>query len=129
MKLTHIFWSLLVLAALLFVPVLLCQAKSNLNGGPDLYAFFLLIWIIVSMSTPILITLRKCKLIHKELDFTFTLLFMLNLYFGVLVLFKLFIDQTLNSLHLAYFIFPLNLLWATIIFNDLVVRYRRRRLN
>ena len=127
MKLIHIFWSLLILAAIIFVPVLLYQGNGTLHGGPDLYAFFLLIWTAVSMTTPLLIILHKYKIIRKELYFTFTLLFVLNLYFGILALFKIFVDQTLNSLHLAYVLFPLNLLCGILIIIDLVVRYKKHR--
>jgi hypothetical protein len=127
LKLIHIFWSLAILAAIIFIPVLLHPTNSNLHGGPDLYAFFLLIWAIVSMTTPVLIILHNYKIIRKELYFTFTLLFVLNLYFGIIALFKIFIDETLKSLHLAYILFPLNLLWSVLIVIDLVVRYRRHR--
>jgi hypothetical protein len=127
MKLIHVFWSLLILAAIIFIPVLVHPANGNLHGSLDLYAFFLLIWAVVSTTTPVLIILHKYKIIRKDLYFTFTLLFVLNLYFGILALFKIFIDQTLNSLHLAYILFPLNLLWGLLITIDLVVRYRRDR--
>jgi hypothetical protein len=127
MKLTHIFWSLAILAALIFVPVLLYPANSNLHGGAELYAFFLVIWIFVSMTTPILLILHKYKIIRRELHFSFTLLFVLNLYFGILALFKIFIDQTLTSLHLAYILFPLNLLWGVLLTINMIVSYKRHR--
>jgi hypothetical protein len=127
MKLIHLFWSLSILAAIIFIPVLLHPTNGNLHGGLDLFAFFLLIWTIVTMTTPILIILHKYKIIRNEPYFTFTLLFVLNLYFGVLALFKIFIDQTLTSLHWAYVLFPLNLLWGILISIDLVVRYKRHR--
>lgn len=127
MKLIHLFWSLSILAAIIFIPVLVHPTNGNLHGSLDLYAFFLLIWAIVTLATPILIIFHKYKIIRKELHFTFTLLFVLNLYFGILALFKIFIDQTLNFLHWAYVLFPLNLLWGILIIIELVVRYKRHR--
>jgi hypothetical protein len=128
MKVIHIFWSLLILAATIFIPTLLYPGNSDLHGGADLFAFFLVIWAVVTITTPILLLLHKYKIIRKDLHFTFTLLFVFNLYFGTLALFKIFIDQTLHSLLFAYIMFPLNIVWGALIIIELVARNKRHRV-
>ncbi len=82
MKLTHIFWSLLILAIIIFIPSLLYRPNTKLGGGPDLVGFYLLIWIMTTVISPVVIILKKLNILKGNRRFLLTLLDILNFYFG-----------------------------------------------
>jgi hypothetical protein len=82
MKLTHIFWSLLILAIIVFIPSLLYRPNTKLGGGPDLVGFYLLLWIMTTGISPVVIILKTFNLVKSNARFLLTLLCILNFYFG-----------------------------------------------
>ena len=115
MKLTHIFWSLFIVTALIFLPVLLFLGKGKLNGGPEIFAIFLISRWAVCIISPISIILAFFKPVRVKQSFGYTLLFFLNLYFGLFGIYELYQGQVRQSFSAALLLLLLDLLWATLI--------------
>ena len=115
MRLIHIFWALFVLAVVILLPIVVFSNRGKLNGGPEILATFLTFWWLVDGLTPIaliLAWLRKRPLRHQ---FLFTLLAVLNLYFGLRGVFYFIHVGNILEYKLSFLIFLLNLTWSAII--------------
>jgi len=115
MKLTDIFCSLLILTLVIFMPALFYRTNSKLGGGLDIFAFYLVIWIVTSCISPILLGLLKFKLIKRTLAFPLTLLVVFNLYFGLYGVYLALSSQVFHPGRVALIFFILNLVWALLI--------------
>ncbi len=87
MKLTHLFWSLLILAALIFVPGLFYRTSTKGAGGFELFGYYLFIWLTTTTISPILLVLKLLKIIKASPNLLFSILAIFNLYFGAYGLF------------------------------------------
>ena len=114
MKLVHIFWSLLILTILIFIPGIFYRTNSKLGGGADLFAFFLLIWTVTSVVSPVILVLRKLKIIKSKILFPLTLLAIFNLYFGSYGIYMILSDQVYRPGFALKFL-GLNLVWAVLL--------------
>jgi|SRR6185312_13338825 len=115
MRLTHIFFALLILAAMIVLPLALFLNKGKLNGGPAILATFLAFWWMIDVLTPsalIIAWLKRRSLRHQ---FAFTLLAFLNLYFGLMGIFYFIREGNMLGYKLSFFFFLLNLTWSAII--------------
>jgi len=115
MKLSHIFWSLFVVAAMILLPMVLFLNRGKLNGGPEIFGTFLILWCIVTLLTPILFIVAYVKKRILRNNFTFTLLATLNLYFGLMGFYHLPNAGPIRDYFIYYAIFFLNLAMAAII--------------
>src|ERR1700744_3209664 len=111
MKLTHIFWALLILVVIIFVPGLFYRTNTKLGGGPDLLAYFLLLWIITSVMSPLILLLKKFRVIRNDMAFLMTLLVIFNLYFGSYGTYMILTGQVQRPGHYTLLFFILNLVW------------------
>ena len=115
MKLTHIFWSLFVVVAMILLPVGLFLNRGKLNGGPEIFGTFLIFWWLITILTPILLIVAYVKKRTIRNNFTFTLLATLNLYFGLMGFYHLPKAGPVREYLIYYAIFFLNLAMAAII--------------
>lgn len=115
MKLTHIFWSLFVIVAMILLPMVLFLNRGKLNGGPEIFGTFLIFWWLVTFLTPILLVAAYAKKRMLKNNFIFTLLAMLNLYFGLMGLYHLPNAGPIREYFIYYAVFILNLAMAAII--------------
>ena len=122
MKLTHIFWSLLILVLLLFIPGIFYRNNSKLGGGAELLGLFLLIWLTTTIVSPILLILSWTKVIKNELKFTFTLLAVFNVYFGIYGTYMILSGQVYRPGPFTLKIFIVNLVWAVLFFSHTLNR-------
>jgi hypothetical protein len=115
MRLVHIFWALLVLAGIILLPTALFLNRGKLNGGPEIFATFLLFWWLVDGLTPIalLVALLKKRPIRHR--FIFTLLALLNLYFGLMGVSYFIREGNILQYKLSFLVFLLNLTWSGVI--------------
>ncbi|HEY4111559.1 hypothetical protein [Puia sp.] len=125
MKLTYILWSLVILAATIFVPGLFYRTNAKLGGGPDLVAFFLLIWIITSIVSPLVILLKKVGATKGDIGFIRTLLTTFNLYFGTYGIYMISVGQITQSGPFLIFFLILNLIWAVLFIIMALTRHRK----
>jgi hypothetical protein len=124
MKLTHIFWSLLILVLLIFIPGLFYRNNSKLGGGAELLGYFLLLWLTTTIVSPVLLILCWTKAIRRKIEFAFTFLALSNLYFGAYGIYLVLTDQVYRPGPFALKLFILNLLSALIIILHIVRRTR-----
>ena len=115
MKLTHIFWSLLILVCLIFIPGILYRNDSKLGGWAELFGLYLLLWLITTIASPVLLILLTTKVIRKQLSFPLTFLATFNLYFGVYGAYTILSGQVYRPGPYAMKISLLNILWAILI--------------
>ena len=115
MRLIHIFWSLLALAVVILLPIVLFSHRGKLNGGPEIFASFLLFWWLLDGLTPLALILVWLKKRPLRNQFLFTLLAVLNLYFGLMGVFYLLREGNMLEFKFSFIIFLLNLTWAGII--------------
>ena len=120
MKLTHIFWSLLLLVILIFSPAIFYRNNSKLGGGAEIFGFYLLILITTTILSPIFVILYWVKVIKRNLLFAFTLLAIFNLYFGAYGTYMILTGQVYRAGPYALKIFILNLVWAVLIIVQLI---------
>lgn len=123
MKLTHIFWSLLILCIIIFVPSLLYRPNTKLGGGPDLVGFYLLIWIMTTGISPVVIILKKLKILKGNTQFLLTLLGILNFYFGCYGIYMVLAGQITKSGPFFLSLLFLNLVWSVLIIS-LVLKFK-----
>jgi hypothetical protein len=116
MKTNHIFWSLMLLAIIAFLPNLLYHPNTKLGAGPDLFALYLLIWIILSIATPFLLMLARFGLVPGNLRFLSTFLTLSSLYFGLYGLHLIISKEFVTNTPLAIGLFSLNLVWGILLF-------------
>lgn len=115
MRLSHLFWALLILAILIFTPLLILPTNDETRGGVTTLFSFIVLWIAVSGVSPIMIALAAFKVTRAHRSFLYALTFILNLYFGTFTLFQMFNGGARGS-ELTVTIFGLlNLLWAVIV--------------
>jgi hypothetical protein len=115
MRLIHIFWSLLALAVLILLPILLFWHRGKLNGGPEIFATFLLFWWLVDGLTPIVLILAWIKKRPIRHQFLFTFLAVLNLFFGLRGVFYFLLARNILEFRISFLLFLLNLTWSVII--------------
>jgi hypothetical protein len=125
MKLKHIFWSLLLLVLVFILPNLFYRTNGKAQGGIDLYALFLLLWVIVSFVSPVVLILRRTAVISGDIRFLYTLLSVFSAYCGILGIYKILTGRILSSAPLSIPFFTLNLLWAALLIID-IYRIRNR---
>jgi hypothetical protein len=116
MKLLHIFWSLLILCATIIIIRLIFPTSGPFGGGLNLYAFILITWCLVTLLSPILLILRKLRMVNAYEKLWIAFLFVLNLFFGILVASELIIGNIQESRSVALILSTLNFVWALIIF-------------
>jgi hypothetical protein len=128
MKLTHIFWSLLILIMTAIVPNFAYRTNGKVHGGIDLYALFLLLWVIVSFASPIVLILHKTSVINGDIRFLYTLLSVFSVYIGIVGIYKIFTGQIVPVAPLSTPFFTLNILWAALLTIDSFrIRNRTRK--
>jgi cell shape-determining protein MreD len=115
MKLTHIFWSLLTLALIIFIPSLLYRPNSKLGGGPDLLLLFVLIWLITTGVSPIIIILKIARVVKRKIEFLRVLLMIFNFYFGCYGIYMILSGQIMRSGPFYLPLFILNLIWGGVL--------------
>lgn len=115
MKLTHIFWSLLILAIIVFIPSLLYRPNTKLGGGPELVGFYLLIWIMTTGISPVVIILKKLNVVKGSGRFLLTLLMILNFYFGCYGIYMILAGEITQSSPFFQSFLILNLVWSVLI--------------
>ena len=115
MRLTHIFWALLVVVGMILLPVVLFLNKGKLNGGPELFGTFLLFWWLLDLLSPAALAIAWYKKLELRYSFFYTLLAVLNLYFGLMGFYHLPIAGSFREYMFFYLLFFLNLTWAAII--------------
>jgi hypothetical protein len=116
MKSNHIFWALTLLAIIVFLPSLFWHTNAKLGIGPNLVLIYLLIWIVLSITTPFLLMLERIGAVPGEHPFIFTLLSLLNFYFGLYGLYLIFSKELAKPTPLTICLFTLNLVWSVAIF-------------
>ena len=126
MKSIHIFWALLLLAIIVFLPNLACHSNAKLGFGPNLVLIYLLFWIVLSVITPFLLMLKKIGAIPGEHPFIFTLLSLLNFYFGLYGLYLILSKELGKPAPLSICLFTLNLIWGVVIFITLRLKKGNR---
>lgn len=115
MKLTHIFWTLFLLVILIYVPSIFYRTNTKLGGGPDLFAFYVLLWILTSAISPIFLAFWILKAIKKSTSFLMTLLVIFNLYFGSYGIYMILSGQISRPPSYVLALLILNLVWAVTI--------------
>ena len=115
MKSNHIFWSLMLLVMIVFLPNLFCHNNTKLGSGPDLFALYLLLWIILSITTPFFLLLEGIGAVAGNLQFLSTFLMSLNFYFGLYGLHLFISKEFAKPSPLVICLFLLNLVWAILL--------------
>ena len=124
MKSNHILWSLIVLAIIVFLPNLLYHPSSKLGGGPEIFALYLLLWIVLSITSPFLLLLEAIGVIPGNRRFLLTFLIFINLYFGVQGLYLVFRKEFAYPSLITASLFVLNLIWSLLLF--ITIRSKNR---
>ena len=115
MRLIHIFWSLIVLAAMIIFPIILFLNHGKLQGGPELFGTFLIFWWIIDAATPIVLIAAWITENSLSGKFLFTLLAILNLYFGLQGIYHLLRARIVHQYGISFLFFLLNLAWFAMI--------------
>ena len=115
MRLIHIFWALFALVVMILLPIVLFSNRGKLNGGPEILASFLIFWWLIDGLTPIALILAWLNKRSLRYQFIFTLLAVLNLYFGIRGLFYFLRIGNIMEYKLSFLVFLLNLTWSAII--------------
>lgn len=115
MRLIHIFWALLVLAVMIVLPIVLFLNRGKLNGGPEILGTFFVFWWLIDGLTPIALIVAWLKKRPLRRRFLFTLLAVLNLYFGLMGIFYFLRAGNIPEYKLSFLVFLLNLTWSVII--------------
>jgi hypothetical protein len=127
MKLIHFFWSLLILAILIYIPSLFYRTSAKLHGGTDLYAFYLILWTITSILSPILLILNKLRIISRITPFIQSLLIVFNLYFGIHGMYLVLAGEIPTDASLIFLLFCLNIIWAILfILYSMAIAHKNR---
>ena len=128
MRLNHIFWSLVVVALIIVLPTLLFLNHGKLQGGPELFGTFLILWWAIDALTPLILIVAWVKKISLCEKFLFTLLVTLNLYFGLMGIYHMLQVGSVQLYPISFILFLLNFGWAGIIaFFQLRQRQTARR--
>jgi hypothetical protein len=90
------------------------RPDNKLHGGPELLAFYLFLWALISVVSPIIYLLKTFRVIKGRLQFTLTLLVLFNLYVGAYGSYMIVSKQIAHPGALILF-FLLNLLWALLL--------------
>jgi hypothetical protein len=115
MRLIHIFWALFALAVMILLLLGLFLNKGKLNGGPGLFGTFLIFWWLLDTITPIAFILVWLKKRSIRYRFSFTLLAILNLYFGLMGIFYFMREKNILEYKFSFLVFLLNLTWSVTI--------------
>jgi hypothetical protein len=115
MRLTHIFWSLVVLVTMIVLPTLLFLNHGKLQGGPEIFGAFLIFWWSTDVLTPIMLIAAWVKKDSVREKFPFTLLATLNLYFGLMGIYHMLQGRSVHLYPNSFVLFLFNLVWAGII--------------
>jgi hypothetical protein len=126
MRLTHIFWSLVVLAAIIMLPVLLFLNHGKLQGGPELFGTFVIFWWLIDAATPIALIAAWIRRRPLRENFLFTLLAIMNMYFGIMGIYHLLNTGSVHTYAISFAIFSFNLVWTAII---VCCQFRSKRAN
>jgi hypothetical protein len=125
-KITHIFWALLLVALLIFTPLLFLPSSDETRGGVTTLFSFIATWVVVSLVSPIMIAIALFRVTRPYRSFFYTLLFVLNLYFGSFTLFQLLNGGAHGSELTVTILGILNLFWSAIfIFLMTARRFRK----
>ena|ERR1700722_8202733 len=124
MKTNHIFWSLMLLAIIVFLPNLFYHPNAKLGGGPDIFLMYLLLWIILSVATPFQLLLERIGVLQGNFKFLSTFLMLLNLYFGLYGLHLIISKEFAKPSTLAICLLLLNLVWGALLF--IMLRSKKR---
>lgn len=114
MKLTHIFWSLAIVAAAIFGFRALWHTSGSLNQGLSIYAFILLLLGLATTASPVVILLIALRKLNPHDSPGVTFLFIVNSFWGLLLAFELWSGEIQYSITTAIVLAILNLLWAAI---------------
>ena len=115
MRLTHIFWSLLVLAVMILLPRLLFLNHGKLQGGPEIFGSYLVLWWTIDAVSPLALVIAKARRMPLREKFFFTLLATLNLYFGLIGIYYLNAQAVTQIYRVSFVLCLLNLVWTGII--------------
>jgi hypothetical protein len=125
MKLVYILWSLVILVIIIFIPGLFYRTNAKLGGGPDLVAYYLLLWIATSVISPLIIVLKKIRVVKRNIEFIQTLLAVFNFYFGAYGIFLLLSGQVLRPGPFLLLFCILNLIWAILLTIAIFRKHRK----
>ena len=123
MKLMHIFWSLLILVLLIYFPWIFYRTNGKFHGGAELYALFILVWLIISIVSPITLTICVTRIFMRDIRFWLTLLMVFNLFYGAYVTFLIIYHQILKVFSFALTASLLNILWGILIVIYIGIKY------
>jgi len=129
MKLMNIFWSLLILVIIVFIPSLLYRPSTKLGGGPDLVGFYFLIWIMTTGISPVVIILKRLNIAKGNIRFLLTLLCILNFYFGSYGIYMILTGQITHYGSLFISLLLLNLICGVLIILLVVKSKNDKSLN
>lgn len=115
MKLSHIFWSLAVLALMIVLPTLLFLNHGKLQGGPEIFGTFLIFWWAADILAPIMLIIAWIQKSSLQKKFLFTLLAILNLYFGLMGIYHMLQGGSVHLYPTSFALFLFNLVWAGVI--------------
>jgi len=123
MKLTHIFWSLTILAAAIFGFRALWHTSGSLNQGLSIYVFILLLLGLATTASPVVILLIALRKLNPRDNPGVTFLFIVNSFWGLLITFEILTGDLQYSVPLAMCLTSLNLVWAIFL---LILASRKR---
>ena len=115
MRLTHIFWSLAVLAIMIVLPTLLFLNHGKLQGGPEIFGAFLIFWWAIDALTPMMLIAAWVKKSSIREKFFFTLLAILNLYFALMGIYHMLQGGSVHLYPISFALFLFNFVWGGII--------------
>jgi hypothetical protein len=123
MKSTHILLSLAILSASIFGFKALWHTSGSLNQGLSIYAFILFLLGLATAASPIVILLIALRKLNPRDNRGVSFLFIINSFWGFLLIFEILTGELPNSVPLAIFLASLNLLWAFLL---LILTTRKR---
>jgi len=126
MRLIHIFWSLVVLAIIIVFPTLLFLNHGKLQGGPEIFGTFLILWWAIDLISTIMLMVAWVRKDSLRDKFPFTLLATLNLYFGLMGVYHMLQGRSLHLYPISFILFLLNFVWAGIMIYFQVRRQPRQ---
>jgi hypothetical protein len=124
MRLSHIFWALLVVLGLLVAPTpLLRMTPLGLAAGVAYSVFYIFLWGCVLVASPLMIVLARTRKAVGYHSFLPTFLFMANLYFALFSVSQFLATDGNGGFRFWNLLFGMfNVLWAIVLVTGVCVK-------
>jgi hypothetical protein len=121
MKWINLLWSIVLLGLLALILTYLSSRISDVTIGPS-FGYGLIVWIIICLVSPIILTLRILRVIVDPSSFVYILTGTANLAIGVLGLYFVYPGGYFRNKQIFILILSVNVLLGLFIYVDAFIR-------